>query len=277
MKIAKEDVEKFRTHLIEEEKEPGTVGLYLSVVEQFMAFLQGQEVSKERVLAYKALLIDRYAPATVNSKLGTINLFLRFCNQTDACVRRLRIQRQFYLPEEKRMGYEDYTHLVNEAEKQGDRRLALCLQILCATGIRVGELPFVTVEAAKRGRAEVYYKGKSRVILMPESLCQKISAYAAREKITAGPVIRSATGRPLDRTSIWRQMNRLCIEAGISAGKGHPHALRHLFAVTYYQANRDPIGLADLLGHSSIDTTRIYTATGGEEKARQLEKMGLVL
>lgn len=277
MTITTKDMDAFRQHLLEEEKEKSTVRLYLCNVRQFADFMGADELTKERVLDYKAHLMNTYAPGTVNGKLGAVNLFVRFMGAPECCVKRLRIQKQFYLPEERQMTREEYARLVRLAETRGDEKTALCLQILCATGIRVSELHYITVAAARCGRVQVQNKGKVRTILLPGALRGKLLRYAGKNGIADGSVILSATGRPLDRTAVWRRMNRLCSAARVPLSKGHPHALRHLFAVTYYQANRDPMGLADLLGHSSVDTTRIYTATSGAEQARQLEKMGLVL
>ena len=277
MRITQQDMEDYRRHLIEEERASSTVALYLSAIKRFAAFVQEEELSKECVLAYKAQLLEMYAPATVNSKIGIINSFLKYMGEPKLCMKRLRIQKQFYLPEERQLTCGEYRRLVQTAQQTGNTRMATCLQIICATGIRVSELRDITVEAAHRGRAVICNKGKTRTILLPEGLCRRILDYAAQQKITAGPLILSSTGKPLDRTTVWRQMKKLCETAGIETGKGHPHALRHLFAVTYYRESHDPFALADLLGHSSVDTTRIYTAGTGAEQMQQLEKLGLML
>ncbi len=277
MTITEADKLGFAEHLREAEREESTVKLYLSAVEQFAAFMAGRPLTKEGVLAYKAWLLRTYAASTANGKLGTVNLFLRYLGAPELCLRRLRIQRQFYLPEDRILSYGDYVRLVALARQEGDEKLALCMEILCATGIRVSELPFITPEAARRGMATVRNKGKTRTVLLPRALCRRISDYAAGAGILRGPVILSRSGQPLDRTRIWRQMHRLCARAGIPPEKGHPHALRHLFAVTYYRVSRDPMGLADLLGHASLDTTRIYTAVPPAALTQRLEQMDLVL
>lgn len=277
MKICQEHIEAFERHLFQNETAKSTIGVYRTTVADFVKFLDGRDLEKDLVLEYKSVIMDRNMSSTVNSKIGPLNLFLRFLGYPEMCVKRLRIQRQIYYPEEKELLYEEYVRLVRTAEAMGNQRIALALQMLCATGIRVGELAYITVEAAKRGRAIVRNKGKTRIIFIPEALSEKILRYAQRCGILSGPVILTSTGRPLDRTNMWRYMNRLCEAAGIDTEKGHPHALRHLFAATHYKRNRDPIGLADLLGHSCLDTTRIYTATNGKEQIKQLNKLNLVV
>ena len=273
MIITQNLLREFEHHLYLEEKEPGTIGTYPTAVRQFAHWCGRQTVSKELVLGYKSYLIDRYSPGTVNSKIGPINLFLRYCGCEACCVKRLRIQRQLCYPQERELYYAEYVRLIDAAEP----RLALILQTLCATGIRVSELKFITVEAARQLRACVRNKGKSRVILIPGELAARLLRYARERDIDSGAIFRGACGRPLDRVTIWKQMNALCGVTGVSAEKLHPHALRHLFAVTYYQRSHDPMGLADLLGHSSLDTTRLYTATNSAEQRRQVEQLGLVI
>ena len=276
MIITQNSLREFEHHLYLEEKEPGTSSTYLTTVGQFARWCGRQTISKELVLEYKGYLIDRYSPGTVNSKIGPINIFLKFLQHPEMCVKRLRIQRQIYYPEEKTLSLNEYLRLVETAERQGNYRISLAMQILCSTGIRVGELAYITVESARRGRAVVKNKGKTRIIFLPEALSGKILLYAKSYHITSGPVILTSTGRPIDRTNMWRYMNRLCGDAGIDPEKGHPHALRHLFAVIHYRSYKDPIGLADLLGHANINTTRIYTATDGKAQIEQLNGMNLV-
>lgn len=277
MRITRKILREFEHHLYLEEKEPGTISTYLTAIRQFANWIGRHAVNKELVLAYKNYLIDHYAPGTVNSKLGPINLFLRYSGCENCCVKRLRIQKQLCYPQERELYYPEYVRLVNTAMEMGDERLALVLQTLCATGIRVSELKFITVEAAKQIRAYVHNKGKSRMILIPGELAVKLLCYAHAHEINTGVIFTDGQGKPLNRVTIWRQMNALCEQADVEPGKVHPHALRHLFAVTHYQQNHDPMGLADLLGHSSLDTTRIYTATNSQEQRRQIEQLGLVL
>lgn len=276
MVVTEKEIAEFERHLFRNEKEKGTISTYLTVIRQFVNFLDGRELEKDLVLDYKAAIIERNAPSTVNSKIGPVNLFLKFLQHPEMCIKRLRIQRQIYYPEEKTLSLNEYLKLVDTAEQQGNFRISLALQILCSTGIRVGELAYITVEAAQKGRAVVKNKGKTRIIFLPEALRRKILLYAQRDHIRSGPIILTSTGRPIDRTNMWRYMNRLCLAAGIDPEKGHPHALRHLFAVVHYRSYKDPIGLADLLGHSNINTTRIYTATDGKDQIKQLNEMNLV-
>lgn len=277
MVITEEKLHGFEHHLYLEEKERGTISTYLTALRQFSNWCGEREVNKKMVLAYKSELIDKYSPGTVNCKLGPINLFLRYWGHDDCCVKRLRIQRQFCYPQERELTYSEYIQLVHAAQEKGAERLALLLQTLCATGIRVSELKFITVEAAKKKRACVRNKGKSRLVLIPQELCSRLLLYAQAHDVQDGAIFCGACGRPLDRVTIWKQMNALGEITGLPAEKLHPHALRHLFAVTYYQRNHDAMSLADLLGHSSLDTTRIYTVTNSGAARQQVEQLGLVL
>lgn len=277
MTITQENLTQFRRHLILEEREGGTVATYMTALRQFAAFCGENPLCKELVLQYKATLLEKYAVSTANSKIGPVNLFLRFFGREDCTVRRVRIQRQLYYPQEKELYYEEYVRLVGAARTMGDEQTALVLQTLCATGIRVSELRFFTREAVLRGHATVYNKGKVRQILIPGCLCDLLREYGERRGIPQGPLFLTAAGKPLDRTLVWRRMKNLCAAAEVAPQKVHPHALRHLFAVTFYQRYRDPMSLADLLGHASVDTTRIYTATDGREQQRQLDELRLVV
>ena len=277
MVITQKSLREFQHHLYLEEKEPGTISTYLTAVRQFAEWCGRHVVTKELVLQYKSYLVERYQPGTVNTKLGPINLFLRYCGCEDCCVKRLRIQRRLCYPQERELYYSEYVRLVDTARAEGDARLALILQTLCATGIRVSELKFITVEAARQTQAAVTNKGKSRIILIPRELAAQLLLYAHRQEINNGAIFCGSNGKPLDRVTIWRQMNALCEVSEVAAGKLHPHALRHLFAVTHYQRNHDPMSLADLLGHSSLDTTRLYTVTSSGIQRQQVEQLGLVL
>ena len=277
MIITQKSIREFQHSLYLEEKALGTISTYGTAIRQFAAWCGRKKVTKELVLAYKKELIDRYQPGTVNSKLGPINLFLRYYGCENCCVKRLRIQKQFCYPQERELYYEEYVHLVQSAEKNGDQRMALLLQTLCATGIRVSELRFITVEAVRQIHATVCNKGKSRTILIPRELAAQLLVYANDCKINSGAIFLGSNGKPLDRVTIWKQMQALCVETGIAPEKLHPHALRHLFAVRHYQKNRDPMSLADLLGHSSLDTTRIYTASSSNIQRQQVEQLGLVI
>lgn len=277
MIITQKALRQFEHHLYLEEKERGTISNYLTAVRQFAEWSGRHTITKEVVLEYKTYLSDKYTPGTVNNKLGPINLFLRFMGCENCCVKRIRIQRQMFYPQERELLYEEYIRLVQAAKDSGDERLALVIQTLCATGIRVSELKFITVEAARQTHASVHNKGKSRMIIIPTELAVRLLCYANANQINSGVIFCGAYGKPLDRVTVWKQMNALCEAANVPAEKLHPHALRHLFAVTYYQQSHDPMSLADLLGHSSLDTTRIYTATNSDVQRRQVEQLGLVL
>ena len=277
MIITRKSMRQFEHHLYLEEKEPGTISNYLTAVRQFAAWCGRRAVTKEMVLEYKNYLVGKYAPGTVNNKLGPINLFLRYMGCENCCVKRIRIQRQMFYPQERELLYEEYVRLVEAARGSGDERLALVIQTLCATGIRVSELKFITVDAVRQAHASVHNKGKSRVILIPCELSVRLLCYANENQINSGAIFCGTCGRPLDRVTIWKQINGLYEAADVPPEKLHPHALRHLFAVTHYQHNHDPMALADLLGHASLDTTRIYTATSSEEQRQQVEQLGLVL
>ncbi len=277
MVITPQKIRDFEHHLYLEEKEPGTIDTYMVSIRQFADYCGRRCVTKELVLHYKSELVHHYAPATVNGKIGPINLFLSYFGCNDCRMKRLRVQRQMYYPRERELYYDEYVRLVEAAQQRGDEQLSLLLQTVCATGIRVSELRYITVENVLRCSATVYNKGKTRIILMPQELCRRLLVYAQREHINRGVLFRDGSGEPLDRTAIWKKMNGMADETQISPQKLHPHALRHLFAVTHYRQNRDPMGLADLLGHASLDTTRIYTATDGTEQLRQLENMNLLV
>lgn len=277
MAITPQRIKEFEHYLYLEEKEHGTIDTYMVAVRQFAQFCGRQRLTKELVLRYKTELVHRYAPATVNTKIGPINLFLQHMGCGECRIKRLRIQRQMYYPQERELYYEEYVRLVETAQHRGDEQMSLLLQTVCATGIRVSELRYITVENVRQCRAAVYNKGKSRVILIPRELCRRLLLYAQRQRITRGVLFRSDDGQPLPRTLIWRKMHDMAEDAQVEPQKLHPHALRHLFAVTHYRQNRDPMGLADLLGHASLDTTRIYTATDGTEQLRQLENMNLLV
>ncbi len=277
MVITPQKIREFEHYLYLEEKEPGTIDTYMVAVRQFAEFCGHQHLTKELVLRYKTELVQRYAPATVNGKIGSVNLFLNHMGCGDYRIKRLRIQRQTYYPQERELHYEEYVHLIETVESRGDEQFSLLLQTVCATGIRISELRYITVENVRQCRACVYNKGKSRVILIPRELCRRLLLYAQRRNIHHGVVFRDHLGQPLGRTAIWKKMNAMADDTQIPVQKLHPHALRHLFAVTHYRQNRDPMGLADLLGHSSLDTTRIYTATDGSEQLEQLERLNLLV
>ena len=233
-------------------------------------------VDRGLVLTWKAQLTAQYAPATVNAMLAGINRFFAFMGWPECKVKALRLQRRSFREAERELDREEYRTLVRTARTLGRERLALVMETICATGIRVGEVPYITVEALRRGKAVVALKGKVRTILLPEKLCKKLLKYAKRQKITSGEVFLTGGGKRLSRVQIWAEMKRLCCAAGVAADKVFPHNLRHLFARTFYRACQDVVKLADILGHSSIETTRIYLLTTGAEHLRRLERLGLL-
>lgn len=277
MTITTDQLTQFRALLKNEEKSAATLNKYLRDVQRFALWLGDTPLERDAMLDYKADLMRHYAAGSVNSILAALNRFLRMIAREDCRVHRLRIQYQAYSPEEREITAQEYADLVRTARETGRARLALVLQTICATGIRVSELPAITAEAARCGVAVVRCKGKSRRVLIPTRLQKKLLRYMKQHRIAFGPVFVTRSGAPLDRSNIWREMKALCRAAGVSDKKVFPHNFRHLFARTFYRLNKDLAKLADLLGHSSINTTRIYIRTTSAEHRRCLERMRLVL
>ncbi len=265
----------FQEELLRKEYSAGTAENYLRAIRAFARW-SGGTADRSRVLAWKARLTAQYAPATVNASLAGVNRFFSFMGWGECKVKGLRLQRRSFREVERELDRTEYQTLVRTARTLGRERLALVMETICATGIRVGEVPYITVEALRRGKAEVALKGKIRTILLPGKLCRKLLKYAERQKITSGEIFLTRGGKRLSRVQIWAEMKRLCRAAGVAAGKVFPHNLRHLFARTFYQASRDVVQLADILGHSSIETTRLYLLTTGAEHLRRLERLGLL-
>lgn len=275
--ITKTTIEQFEAYLHKEERSNGTVDNYIRNVRELAAWLAGQAVTKEQLVAWKdALQAKRLQPTTVNAKLAAIGCFLRVMGWQDCQVRFLRVQRRVFREKEKELTREEYEKLLAAAQQQGSARLALLLETICATGVRVSEVQYITVEAARRGRVDVTMKGKIRTILLPNKLCRKLLKYAKQTKTASGKIFLTRNGTALSRKQIWAEMKSLCQAAGVSPGKVFPHNLRHLFATVFYRACHDIVKLADVLGHSRIETTRIYLVTTGFEYAKQLEQLGLV-
>lgn len=277
MTITTDQLTQFRALLKNEEKSAATLNKYLRDIQRFALWLGDTPLERDAMLDYKADLMRHYAAGSVNSILAALNRFLRMIAREDCRVHRLRIQYQAYSPEEREITAQEYADLVRTARETGRAHLALVLQTICATGIRVSELPAITAEAARRGVAVVRCKGKSRRVLIPTRLQKKLLRYMKQHRIAFGPVFVTRSGAPLDRSNIWREMKALCRAAGVSDKKVFPHNFRHLFARTFYRLNKDLAKLADLLGHSSINTTRIYIRTTSAEHRRCLERMRLVL
>ena len=268
------DLEAFKAWLMEEEKSPLTVEKYLRDVGLFLGWLGKRALNKNAVLAFKEILIEKYAPASVNSMLSSLNCWLSWMGKGECRVKTLKTQRQAFCSEERELTKGEYLRLLKAS--QGDKRLCLLMQAICATGIRVSEHRYLTVEALQQGCATVRSKGKTRTIIIPQKLCKTLLSYAKNRKIQTGPVFVGRYGKPLDRSRIWAMMKGLCSAAGVSEKKVFPHNLRHLFARIFYSMERDIVRLADILGHSSINTTRIYTVETGATHRRQIEKMPLL-
>ena len=270
-----EAMARFETYLIREEKSELTIEKYLRDVRHFLSWLGDRELNKNEILEYKAELIETYAVTSANSMLSSLNSYLEFIGRHDCRVKAIKQQRRTFLPEEKELSREEYRRLLKAAE--GKRRLWLLMQTICATGIRVSEHRFITVEAAKAGYAEVRLKGKQRVVFLTKKLCKSLLKYAKEHCISKGSIFVTATGKPLNRCNIWAEMKKLCTAAGVSREKVFPHNLRHLFARIYYSLEKDIVRLADILGHSSINTTRIYTMESGRIHRQQIERMEIFL
>ncbi|MCI6990961.1 MAG: tyrosine-type recombinase/integrase [Clostridiales bacterium] len=270
-------IQRYAGHLCDQERSAATIQKYVHDLTALSTFLDGRPMTKGLLLEWKEGLIGRYAPASVNAMLAAVNRFLTFLGRNDLRLRPLKIQRALFLPADKELTRAEYIRLVRAAQSRDNQRLALVLQTICATGIRVSELRFITAEAVQTGRAEVVNKGKRRAVFLPEKLRRLLKGYLRAQKITAGAVFLSRRGNPLDRSNIWRDMKALCQRAGVAPGKVFPHNLRHLFARTYYALEKDLSRLADILGHSNVTTTRIYTAESGAVHARQIGRLNLVV
>lgn len=267
--------------LIEEEKSQATIEKYMRDVRKFFRYVEQikrqEDITKEVVLSYKRSLIEEYAPASVNSMLASLNHFFKINNWYECTVKSLKIQQRTFRAKERELTKEEYYRLLRAAQREGKQRLYCILQTICGSGIRVGELKYITVKAIAMGRAVIFMKNKTRTILLPSKLCRLLKEYCKKEKITSGTIFITRNGNPLDRSNILHEMKNLCEAAGVEKEKVFPHNLRHLFAYTYYKAEKDIAHLADILGHSSINTTRIYTMGSGEEEMRQISNLGLIM
>ena len=275
--ITAKTIAKFKEHLILEERSEITIEKYIRDVKAFTAYTQNTVVTKETVISYKKHLQETYAVRSVNSMLASINSLFAFLNWHDLKVKSLKLQQQVFCPEEKELTKAEYARLCRTAERKHNERLNLILQTICGTGIRVSELQYITVEAAKNGEAVVNCKAKTRSVFIVKELKQKLLRYAAEQGIKNGMIFVTRTGKPISRTNIWREMKALCIEANVNPQKVFPHNLRHLFARVFYGIEKDIAKLADILGHSSINTTRIYIISTGTEHRQRMENMRLII
>lgn len=269
---------KFKEHLILEERSCATIEKYCRDVAAFADYLDGNAVTKELAIAYKnKLKYDGYAVRSINSMLASINSLFAFLGWHDLKVKSIKVQQQIFCPEEKELTKAEYMRLVNTSKSKHNERLCLILQTICGTGIRVSELQFITIEAAKRGEATVSCKGKTRSVFIVRDLQKKLLRYAAEQGIESGCIFITRGGKPVSRTNIWRDMKSLCEEADVNPNKVFPHNLRHLFARVFYGIEKDIAKLADILGHSSINTTRIYIISTGTEHRQHMESMRLII
>ena len=275
--LSAERIAAYGQYLRTEERSSGTVEKYLRDVRAFAAWMGGVPVTKELAAGWKEHLhFQGYAPATINSMLAAINGLFHFLGWDGCRVKFLKVQRRLFRDAGRELTRPEYEPLLAAARERGRERLALLMETICATGIRVSEVRYITVEAAQWGRAEISLKGKIRTILLPGKLCRKLLKYAKKHKTASGEIFLTKSGKSLSRRQIWAELKRLCKYAGVESSKVFPHNLRHLFATIFYRACKDIARLADVLGHSSIETTRIYLVTSGAEHARQMERLGLV-
>ncbi len=267
---------QYERYLHEEERSQNTILKYLRDLRVFLRFVDQQELSKLVVLSYKEHLLVTYSPVSVNSMLAAVNGFLTWLGFPQYKVKQLKIQKEIFSKPEKELSQREYERLIQAAENRNNRKLALLIQTICATGIRVSELRHITMDALHTGRTTVSCKGKNRTIFLPKQLCRNLKQFCKEQGILSGVIFLAKSGKPLDRSSIWRMMKSLCKDAHVEPSKVFPHNLRHLFARTYYKIEKDISRLADILGHSGINTTRIYTIETGTKHARQLDQMQLV-
>ena len=277
LQLTEQAFDQFEDYLRHDEREESTIEAYLRSLTRFAAWADGRAVTKELAMEWKTALSESgYRPISVNAMLAAVNKFFTCMGREDCKVKYLKLQRQMFRKSEKDLSKEEYQRLVQAAHEKGDLRMELILETICATGIRVGELKYITVEAIRAGVAEIALKGKIRTILLPRRLCRKLQKYAKQQKIASGKLFLTQDGLPVSRQSIWTRMKALCEAAGVERSKAFPHNLRSLFARSFYGSCHDVVRLADVLGHSSIETTRIYLMSTGKEYIRQLDKLGLV-
>ena len=277
MQLTQREFDQFEDYLRHDEREESTIEAYLRSLTRFAEWADGRTITKELAMEWKTALSESgYRPISVNAMLAAVNKFFTCMGREDCKVKYLKLQRQMFRKSEKDLSKEEYQRLVQAAHEKGDLRMELILETICATGIRVGELKYITVEAIRAGVAEIALKGKIRTILLPHRLCRKLQKYAKQQKIASGKLFLTQDGLPVSRQSIWTRMKALCEAAGVERSKVFPHNLRSLFARSFYGSCHDVVRLADVLGHSSIETTRIYLMSTGKEYLRQLDKLGLV-
>lgn len=274
--ITKELIENFKLYLYEEERSENTIEKYLRDIRMLWQCVGGKDLQKPDVLEYKRKLCEKYAPKSVNSMLSSINAFFLFMGWHELKVKTLKIQRRIFTNKDKELTKAEYERLLTAAKNRKNERLYYLMQTIASTGLRVSEIKYVTCDAVKSGQAVINCKGKIRQIFLPKQLCKMLKEYIKKQGIKNGSVFVSRNGKPLDRSNIWKMLKDLCESANVSRSKVFPHNFRHLFARTFYSLQKDIVRLADILGHSSIETTRIYTMETGEIHRQQIQKLGLL-
>lgn len=276
-KITNELIKNFELYLYEEERSDNTIEKYMRDIRFFREWLQDRRIEKSVIIGYKKELCERYAVKSVNSMLSSINAFFVFMGWYDLKVKTLKIQRRMFADKSKELSKSEYERLLIAAKNKKNERLYYLMQTIAGTGLRVSEIKYVTCEAVRQGQAVINCKGKIRQIFLPKKLCQMLKKYIKSRKIKNGSVFVTRSGKPLDRYAIWKMLKDLCESAGVPKDKVFPHNFRHLFARTFYSLQKDIVRLADILGHSSVETTRLYTMESGTEHIKQLQKLGLLI
>ena len=276
IKVTDKLINQFIKYLQEQEKSQSTIVSYKRELFSLQMFFDDSSLNKDSLLRYKTIITKQYKPSTCNVSISAINCFLKYINRQDLFLKPLKIQKTIFEPAEKELTKKDYNKLIKAALINGDERTALAIQTSCATGIRVSELQSITVETLRSGQAHICNKGKNRIVFIPKALVNVLKKYVVNHNIASGPIFVTRNNKPLDRSNLWKSMKQLCSVAGVKPSKIYPHNLRHLFAKTYYTQQKDISRLADILGHSSINTTRIYTRESGAVHAKQLEGLGLI-
>lgn len=274
--ITRKSINEYKEYLLAAEKAKATVTKYINEAERLAEYLNGNQLSKRALLEYREILAENFSSRTVNTKLAAINGYLSFIGADEYKVQLLKVQRRAFIAENRELSAVEYKRLVNAADAGGNERLSLVMQTICATGIRISELSCITTDAIEKRQTEIRLKGKSRTVLIPNKLCKKLAEYAARQHIDSGVIFRTKGGRPIDRANVCHDMKRLCDAAHVEQSKVFPHNLRHLFARAFYSVEKNLPHLADVLGHSSIETTRIYVAASSKQHERTLERMKLI-
>ncbi len=270
-------LEDYRESLISGERSKATIDKYMHDLKAFYGFTMGRPIDKELIISYKQKLSEDYTPVSVNVMLASLNGFLKYAGWGECCVKHIKIQRDAFRMDSKTLTKEEYVRLIKAAGRRNNKRLVMMMETMASTGIRVSELKFITVRAVAEGCAEVNLKGKSRKVLLPRALCSHLKSYIKEKQIIAGSIFITRSGNPVDRSNIWREMNQLYEDAKVDKTKIFPHNLRHLFACIFYKTKHSLTNLADILGHSNINTTRIYTSVSRKEQSRQIESLGLVI